>query len=160
MSVNPENIELVNQYLTFIMDNEEYGIDIMQVMEIRGYEEPTKIPQAPNFVKGVINIRGSIVPIIGLREKFKLAPKDYTKTTVVIVVQLKIKNINRTIGFIVDAISEVHDLDIDNIRPAPDTAIKNDQDYIKGLCSVDNKMVIVLDTEQLLSFDGPLLEGI
>lgn len=147
-----KNSNLGDQYLTFIMDEEEYGIDIIKVMEIRSWEKPTAIPRSPEYVKGVINIRGSIVPIIGLREKFNLKKKDITKNTVVIVVQLKINNHTRIIGFIVDAISEVYEIDVSALRPAPTTAIKNGQNYIQGLASLKEKMVIVLDVENLLSF--------
>ena len=142
-----------NQYLTFIMADEEYGVDILAVQEIRGWESATPLPNAPPHVKGVINLRGTIVPIIDLRQCFGIDAIEYTALTVVIVLKVEHEDGNRVIGIVVDAVSDVYSLADDEMRSAPDLGNSMNTDVIKGLVSVNDKMVILLDIDQLLSLD-------
>lgn len=138
------------QYLTFIMAKEEYGVDILSVQEIRGWEPTTVIPNAPNHVKGVINLRGTIVPIIDLRQRFGIEVLDYGATTVVIVVKVAFANEHKVIGIVVDAVSDVFSVNHEDVRDAPDFGEETDLTFIKGLTNVGEKMVILLDINKLL----------
>lgn len=143
-----------SEYLIFNLGSEEYAIDILGVQEIRGYETVTKIANLPDFIKGIIDLRGVIAPIIDLRIKFGL-PNDYTPLTVVIVLNVH----NRVIGMVVDSVSDVVMLKGQDIRPAPDFSAKFDTRYIMGLASFDKRMLIVTDISKLLSGqDMALLE--
>ena len=134
------------EYLTYTLGPEEYAIDILKVQEIRGYEAPTTIANAPPFLKGVINLRGTIVPIVDLRIKFGVGNADYTPFTVVIILNLG----TRVVGMVVDSVSDVTMLRQDNIRPAPEFSASVDTRYIKGLCTLDERMLIVVDIERLM----------
>lgn len=140
-----------NQYLTFILAGEEYGVDILRVQEIKGWENATKIPNAPHYIKGVMNLRGSIVPIIDLRLRFNLEKLDYGPTTVVIVLRVHDGESVRTMGIVVDAVSDVYDIASEHLKPAPDFGDAVSVDVVKGLATVDEKMVIILDIDQLLT---------
>lgn len=144
---------LVEQFLTFMMAGEEYGVDILIVQEIRGWESVTHIPNAPPHVKGVINLRGTIVPIIDLRIRFGLADVSYGPTTVVIVLKVESARGKRIMGIVVDAVSDVYNLVTQEMRSAPDLGDHVNTSYIKGLVSVENKMVILLDINELLGHD-------
>ncbi|MCX8146274.1 MAG: chemotaxis protein CheW [Azovibrio sp.] len=146
--VNPQaEAELASsEFLTFTLGQEEYAIDILRVQEIRGYEKPTQIANAPAFIKGVINLRGIIVPIVDLRIKFHLAQVDYTPFTVVIILNVA----NRIVGIVVDSVSDVIRLGPAQIRPAPDFSASFDTRYIQGLATVEGRMLIVTDIEQLM----------
>lgn len=135
------------EYLTFRLDQEEYGIDILKVQEIRGYEQPTRIANAPAFIKGVVNLRGTIVPIIDMRLKFNCAQADYNGFTVVIILNLR----ERVVGIVVDSVSDVMELSAENIRSAPDVESAIDNGCILGLGSVGERMLILLDIEKLMS---------
>ena len=135
-----------DEYLTYTLGAEEYAIDILKVQEIRGYEAPTTIANAPPFLKGVINLRGTIVPIVDLRIKFGVGNADYTPFTVVIILNLG----SRVVGMVVDSVSDVTMLRQDNIRPAPEFSASVDTRYIKGLCTLDERMLIVVDIERLM----------
>ena len=138
------------EYLTFMLGKEEYGVNILQVQEIRGWEEPTPMPEQPNFVKGVVNLRGKVVPIVDLRERFRL-PVSYDETTVVIVLNVKgLGQKNTTVGITVDAVSEVYQLDVTKIQSAPTVVGAIGREFIKGLVSVDKKMLILIDIEHLV----------
>jgi purine-binding chemotaxis protein CheW len=142
------------QYLTFFMDEEEYGVDILSVQEIRGWERATSIPNAPSHIRGVINLRGTVVPIVDLRQRFGIAPIEYGPTTVVIV--LKVNEAGkgaRIVGVIVDAVSDVHNFKVADIQSSPEMADNNNSAYIKGLGSVGENMVILLDINTLLRTD-------
>lgn len=139
-----------DQYLTFVMDDEEYGVDILSVQEIRGWEKTTKIPNSPEYLKGVINLRGTIVPIVDLRIKFNLPEIEYTPVTVVIVLKLTFETGERTVGIVVDAVSDVHSISEDDIRESPDVSSNHNSHFIKGLASISEKMVIILDLAKLL----------
>ncbi|GAA4417697.1 chemotaxis protein CheW [Acidovorax lacteus] len=135
------------EYLTFRLDQEEYGIDILKVQEIRGYEPPTRIANAPEFIKGVVNLRGTIIPIVDMRLKFNCAQADYNSFTVVIILNLR----SRVVGIVVDSVSDVMELTQDNIRIAPDIESAIDNSCILGLGSVGDRMLILLDIEKLMS---------
>jgi len=135
------------QYLTLRLGNEEYAIDILRVQEIRSYEEPTRMVNAPLFVKGVINLRGVIVPIVDLRLKLHIDKVDYDEFTVVIVL-----NVHGTVvGAVVDAVSDVITLTAQSINPAPQFETAIDSRFISGLATVGDRMLIVMNMETLLS---------
>ena len=140
-----------NQYLTFMLAGEEYGVDILRVQEIKGWDSVTPIPNTPKYIKGVINLRGTIVPIFDLRERFNLETIAYGVTTVVIVLKVHGDNGERTMGIVVDAVSEVHNIDEDVMKSAPDFGGAISTDFVKGLATVDDKMVIALDIDHLLN---------
>ena len=135
------------QYLTLRLGDEDYAIDIMRVQEIRSYEEPTRMANSPSFIKGVINLRGVIVPIVDLRMKLNISKVDYTEFTVVII--LKIKGV--VTGAVVDAVSDVVQLDASTIKPAPQFDSAIDSRFILGLADVGERMLIVMNMEALLS---------
>ena len=135
------------EYLTFRLDQEEYGIDILKVQEIRGYEPPTRVADAPNFIKGVVNLRGTIVPIVDMRLKFNCANAEYNTFTVVIVLNLR----NRIVGIVVDSVSDVMELPPENLKPAPDLDSGIDSGAVLGLGSLGDRMLILLDIERLMS---------
>ena len=135
------------EYLTFRLDQEEYGIDILKVQEIRGYEPPTRIANAPAFIKGVVNLRGTIVPIVDMRLKFRCAQAQYDSFTVVIILSL----LERVVGIVVDSVSDVLELAPDSIKPAPQIESAIDSACILGLGSVADRMLILLDIEKLMA---------
>ncbi|RLT92559.1 MAG: purine-binding chemotaxis protein CheW [Ketobacter sp.] len=153
MDVSGRENEQTDQYLTFIMASEEYGVDILSVQEIRGWESVTPIPNAPPHVKGVINLRGTIVPIIDLRQRFGLEKVEYGPLTVVIVLKVATRKGARVMGIVVDAVSDVYSLAGDDMKSAPDLGDHVNTQYIKGLVNVNNKMVILLDINELLGAD-------
>ncbi|ACT47725.1 chemotaxis protein CheW [Methylotenera mobilis] len=135
------------EYLTFLLGSEEYGIQIMNVQEIRGYEAVTQIPNTPSFIKGVINLRGRIVPIIDLRIKFKLNDVRYNELTVVIVMNLN----GRIVGVVVDAVSDVIALKTSQIEPMPALDTSIDTKYIIGLATYEERMLVLVAIEQLMT---------
>jgi purine-binding chemotaxis protein CheW len=137
-----------SEFLTFRLGAESYGIEILKVQEIRGYENPTAIANAPAFIKGVINLRGVIVPILDLRIKFQLSQAAYDEFTVVIILNVA----GRVVGVVVDSVSDVLTLAADAIRPTPEFASATfDTKYITGLGTVDDCMLIMLDIEKLMT---------
>lgn len=142
-----------DQYLTFIMAGEEYGVDILAVQEIRGWESATPLPNAPPHIKGVINLRGTIVPIVDLRQCFGMDAIEYTAITVVIVLKVHTEDGFRVMGIVVDAVSDVYALAEGDMRPAPDLGSSVNTEVIKGLVNVDDKMVILLDIDELLTLE-------
>lgn len=147
---------VASEYLTFTLGGEEYAIDILKVQEIRGYEPPTLIANAPAFIKGVINLRGTIVPIVDLRIKFNLGKIEYTPFTVVVILNVA----GRVIGAVVDSVSDVISLTRAQIRPAPDFSATFDTKYILGLATVDSRMMIVTDIARLMtSADMELIDS-
>jgi purine-binding chemotaxis protein CheW len=135
-----------NEFLTFRLGSEEYGIDILKVQEIRGYDAITQIANAPKFIKGVVNLRGIIVPIVDMRIKFELGTVEYDEFTVVIILNVA----SRVMGVVVDGVSDVITLAADQMRPTPEFGSAIDTDYIKGLGTVDERMLILLDIEKLM----------
>ena len=146
---------MINEFLTFRLGNEEYGIEILKVQEIRGYDSVTQIANAPDFIKGVVNLRGIIVPILDMRIKFKLNCVEYNQFTVVIILNVA----GRVMGIVVDGVSDVIELEADQVRPAPEFGAVIDTEYITGLGTVAERMLILIDIEKLMSnSDMGLLE--
>ena len=145
--VSHADINAGNEYLAFKLGDEEYGIDILKVQEIRGYENVTRIANAPEFIKGVINLRGIIVPIVDMRIKFNLGEPSYDQFTVVIILSIA----GRVMGMVVDSVSDVTTLQPDQIRPAPQMGSALNTDYLVGLGTVEERMLILLDIERLMS---------
>jgi purine-binding chemotaxis protein CheW len=143
------------EYLTFRLSQEEYGIDILKVQEIRGYEPPTRIANAPTFIKGVVNLRGTIVPIVDMRLKFNCSEAEYNSFTVVIILNLR----SRIVGIVVDSVSDVLELQPESIKTAPDIDSVVDNSCILGLGSVSDRMLILLDIERLMSGADMCLSG-
>ena len=136
------------EYLTFRLGAEEYGIDILRVQEIRSYEQPTRIANAPHFLKGVVNLRGVIVPIVDLRLKLGCDSAEYNGFTVVIVLNVK----GRVVSAVVDSVSDVMELPGESIKPAPEvSATTVDTTYITGIANVGERMLILMDIESLMS---------
>lgn len=147
------------EFLSFRLGDEEYGIDILRVQEIRSYEAPTRIANAPRFIKGVLNLRGVIVPVADLRLKFDCASAAYTPATVVIVLNVK----GRVVGAVVDSVSDVLALDADSIKPAPPMGTSVDAAYIMGIGCVktgdQERMLILTDIETLMGSPDMELTG-
>ena len=138
------------ELLTFFLAGEEYGVDILRVQEIKGWDSVTTIPNTPEYIRGVINIRGSIVPIIDMRLRFALEKKEYDATTVVIVLNVKnTSSANRTMGVVVDAVSDVYNVPIDDVKASPDFGTAVDTEFVTGLATIDEKMIIVLDIDHI-----------
>ncbi|QYF94945.1 chemotaxis protein CheW [Massilia sp. PAMC28688] len=135
------------EFLAFTLGSEEYGIDILKVQEIRGYEAVTRIANAPEFIKGVINLRGIIIPVIDMRIKFNLGTPVYDQFTVVIILNIG----GRIIGMVVDSVSDVTTLTPEQVRPAPEMGAAFDANYMMGLGTVDERMLILLDIDKLMS---------
>jgi purine-binding chemotaxis protein CheW len=144
------------QYLTVNLGDEIYGVDILAVREIRGWTPVTRIPQAPSYVLGVLNLRGAIVPVLDMRLRFGLAREEYTATTVTVIITVA----GRNFGVVVDAVSDVLDVIDNQVRPVPDMGTTVDTEYLKGLTSVDERMVLLLDVDKLLQpQDAQMLEA-
>lgn len=137
------------EYLAFTLGREEYGIDILRVQEIRGYEPVTRIANAPDFIKGVVNLRGTIVPIVDLRIKFSLGTPTYDQFTVVIILNIA----GRVCGMVVDSVSDVMTLQPEQIRPAPEIGTAFDTDYLIGLGTLGERMLILVDIDKLMTSD-------
>jgi purine-binding chemotaxis protein CheW len=143
-----------HQVLTFFLGDEIYGLDILRAQEIKGWERTTLIPNTPSFVKGVINLRGAIVPVIDLRERFGISKISYDETTVVIIVKTLVGESDqheKIMGWVVDGVSDVHAIDIAQLQPAPSSGHNGlNGDFIRGLSTIDEKMVIVLNIDKLI----------
>ena len=135
------------EYLAFTLGKEEYGIDILKVQEIRGYETVTRIANAPDFIKGVVNLRGIIVPIVDMRIKFHLGEPTYDQFTVVIILNIG----GRVVGMVVDSVSDVITLSPEQIKPAPEMGTALNTDYLIGLGTIDQRMLILVDIDKLMS---------
>jgi purine-binding chemotaxis protein CheW len=142
-----ENTAAGGEFLTFTLGPEEYGIDILKVQEIRGYDSVTTIANTPEFIKGVINLRGIIVPIVDMRIKFKLKNVSYDQLTVVIILNLA----SRVVGMVVDGVSDVIALTTEQIKAAPQFGATLDTQYLMGLGTVDERMLILVDIEKLMN---------
>jgi len=139
--------EATREVLVFILGGDEYGVDILKVQEIRGYDKVTPIPAAPEHVKGVVNLRGTIIPVIDLRVRFRLAEVKYDEFTVVVILRLA----SQVIGVVVDGVSDVIALTASEVRPAPEFGAVVDASYISGVATQGERMVLLLDIEKLLS---------
>ena len=142
-----QNTGPTKEFLTFRLGAEEYGIDILRVQEIRSYEEPTRIANSPKFIKGVVNLRGVIVPVVDLRIKFNLPSVTYDQFTVVIILNV----VNRIVGVVVDSVSDVLGLTPAEIKPRPEFGGSFDTDYLLGLATVGERMLILVDIEKLMT---------
>jgi purine-binding chemotaxis protein CheW len=136
-----------NEFLSFKLGNEEYGIDILRVQEIRGYEAVTRRANAPEFIKGVINLRGIIIPIIDMRIKFNLGKPVYDQFTVVIILNIN----DRVMGIVVDSVSDVVTLTQEQIKPAPDMGTSFSSNYLMGLATIEDRMIILADISKLMT---------
>lgn len=143
-----------NQYLTFRVGNEEYGVDILRVQGIQGWDGVTPIPQTPDHVLGVINLRGTIVPIFDLRRRFDLPDHEFGPTTVVVVVKVQADNRELVFGLVVDAVCDVYRIGEHQRNPAPDCGGSEATDFILGLAALEDKMVILLDIDRLIGADA------
>jgi purine-binding chemotaxis protein CheW len=139
-----------HQVLTFELGTGTYGVEILRVREIRGWTAVTKIPNAAPHVLGVLNLRGSIVPVVDLRMRFALERAEYTKVTVVIVLSVHSNSGRREVGVVVDGVSDVVDFNTADMKPAPDLGARSATDYIRGLVSVGERMVVLLDIDRLI----------
>jgi purine-binding chemotaxis protein CheW len=150
----PDSIDMTSprQVLTFSLGEESYGIDILQVQEIRGWSPVTHIPQSPQHVLGVLNLRGSIVPIVDLRVRFSLAA-DFTPLTVIIVISIQTSSGRKECGLVVDSVSDVVDLDASQMRPAPQLNGTATAGCIHGLATLDDRMLILLNVDDLVGND-------
>jgi purine-binding chemotaxis protein CheW len=146
-----EQNSTTNKYLTFVLATEEYAVDILRVQEIKGWSKVTPIPNTPDYIRGVINLRGTIVPIIDLRLRFSLERLDYGQMTVVVVVKVVSGSRERIMGIVVDAVSDVYDVAENEIKPPPDFGSVISMEFIRGLATVNEKMVIILDIDRLLN---------
>ncbi len=141
-----------NQILSFILGEEEYGVDILRVQEIKGWERTTSIPNSPDYVMGVINLRGAVVPIIDLRVRFELINITYDDTTVVVILKAYNDDYSeKIIGLVVDGVSDVHGISIDSLQASPDISGAIHTEYVSGLATIGDKMVIVLRVDQLIN---------
>jgi purine-binding chemotaxis protein CheW len=149
-------IDEIVQLVTFKLGNEEFALDILKVQEINRVVEITKVPKAPNFVEGVINLRGRVIPIVDIRKKFHLNIKEATKETRIIVVNI----MSKTIGLIVDSVSEVLRINSSTIQPPPPLIAGLDSDYIKGVGKLDERLIILLDIDKIFTTgEHKLIEG-
>ena len=139
--------ESSNEFLTFALGSEEYGVDILKVKEIRGYDAVTRLPDAPDYIKGVINLRGTIVPVIDMRLKFRLERPDYTALTVMIVLNVA----DRVVGMVVDSVSDVVRLSTEQVRAVPEIGATIDRQFLTGIGTLDERMLILLDIERLMT---------
>jgi purine-binding chemotaxis protein CheW len=139
------------QYLTFQLAGQTYGVEILRVQEIKGWEKPTRLPHSPDHVQGVINLRGAVVPILDLRRRFGLGETEYGRTTVVIVVKVDSARGELTAGVVVDAVCEVCNISSEHLRPAPEVGSAIDSDFVRGLAMVGDGMLVLLDMVQLVT---------
>jgi purine-binding chemotaxis protein CheW len=139
------------QYLTFVCGGEEYGVEILRVQEIKGWEHVTRVPYAPHYVLGVMNLRGMIVPVIDLRTRLNLEQRKFDASTVVIVVRVQSARGEKTVGIVVDAVSEVYSVQADGIKPVPELGGMADDSCVKGIATIEGKMVMLLDVNSLVA---------
>ena len=151
ISPEPENEQSVKQYLTFKLADEIYGIEILKVQEIKGWEPVRVMPNTPAYIKGALNLRGAIVPILDLREHFGMPQVEYSPVTVVIVLCVQGENNeSHTMGIVADEVSDVVDVKYKDIKNTPNLGSNIDMRYMKGMCIADNGMIMLLDADKLL----------
>ena len=138
------------QYLTFVCDEQEYGVEILRVQEIKGWDRVTRVPHSADFVLGVMNLRGTIVPVVDLRRRFGLEARAFDASTVVIVVHANNANGQGTVGLVVDAVSEVYNFEDGSVRPPPQFGAAIDRAFVSGIATIDEKMVMLLDIDKLV----------
>ncbi len=144
--------EDMNEFLTFMLAGEEYGVDILRVLEIKGWDDVTSLPNMPDYIRGVINLRGTIVPIIDLRRRFGLKILEYGPTTVVIVLRVQSRgHADRTMGIVVDGVSDVYQVKTENVKKSPDFGTAVDTEFVRGMATVEEKMVVILNIDHMLN---------
>ncbi|CAA9892591.1 purine-binding chemotaxis protein [Candidatus Methylobacter favarea] len=153
MTGNKPGKNQIEQFLTFQLAGEAYGVEILKVQEIRGWEAARVIPGAPDFIKGILNLRGAVVPIVDLRERFSLAHSEYSAKTVVIVLCVEHDSSSFVMGIVADAVSDVLDINGEDIKKTPHFGAKINTDYIRGLHVYKGKMIMLLDVDKLLNPD-------
>jgi len=141
------------QYLTFLLAGEEYAISILQVKEIIEYDTVTTVPKTPKWIRGVINLRGSVVPVVDLGVKFGMEERAVTKTSCIVIIETRFEGQNATIGIVADAVSQVMDLAADDIRPVPEFGTRIKVDYLLGMAQLGKKFALLLDVDKVLSTD-------
>jgi len=146
-------VEQEQEYLTFILQGEEYGVDILCVQEIRVWSSVTQLPNKPSYIKGVINLRGVIIPIIDLRIRFGHPTLEYSEQTVTIILRQQTQSKTSVVGIVVDSVSDVYKFNLNAIRKAPEFGNQIEKCFLKGLASVDDKLIILLDSNALLNED-------
>jgi purine-binding chemotaxis protein CheW len=145
-----------SQFLTFLLGAEQYGVEILRVQEIRGYAAITPIPNTPPHIRGVINLRGTVVPVVDLRTRFSLEPTEHNKFTVIIVVTVG----EKVIGMLVDAVSDVVEIAASEMRAVPDLGSRVDTRFISGMATIAERMTVLLDIDRLLSDESVALESL
>jgi purine-binding chemotaxis protein CheW len=150
------NDSLAGKYLTFTLDNEEYGIALLKVKEIIGMLPITSVPQTPQYVKGVINLRGKVIPVSDLRLRFAMAAADYTDRTCIIVVEIHGEATTILVGIVVDAVSEVMNIKAGDVVEAPGFGTKVETDYILGMANMDGQVKILLDIDRVMTCEAPI----
>jgi purine-binding chemotaxis protein CheW len=145
--------DAISQFLTFNLGQEQYGVDILRVQEIRGWHPVTRVPNAPSHMLGVLNLRGTIVPIIDMRMRFHLSSVEYTPVTVIIVLTVQTANGTHVFGIVVDSVSDVLDVKASDVKAKPDFGAAVNTDFINGLATVGENMVMLLDIDKLMSID-------
>lgn len=153
MDVEARTDDATDQYLTFVLAGEHYGVDILRVQEIRGWSQVTHIPNTPEYIHGVLNLRGTIVPIVDLRMRFGIERAANSRTTVIVVLKLVQGEQQRTIGLVVDAVSDVCNVGNSERKPAPDFGASAQTEFISGMAAIDDRMVILLDVDRLFHSD-------
>ena len=139
------------QFLTFVLDGEEYGVEILRVQEIKGWEGVTRVPHTPHSLLGVTNLRGTVVPVIDLRARFGMPRVEFSSANVVIVFRVAFGRSEKTVGIVVDGVSEVYDFRAGDIRPPPEVKANVDPSLIAGLGTTGDKMVLLLDIDRLVA---------
>ena len=146
------------QFLSFFLDDEEYAIDILRLQELRGLVPVTRVPDMPDYLKGVLNLRGAIIPVVDLRKRFSLAEVEYGPTTVVIVIKLVSNDVERVMGIIVDAVAETYIFNQAEIQPSPQVGGSINSDFITGLVAQDDRMIVLMDIDMLMNSDEMSVE--
>ena len=146
-------INETRQYLTFKLNDEVFGVDVAQVREILDYIKITKVPQTPDFMCGVINLRGSVVPVVDMNLKFGMQKSEKTVNTCIVVVEVNLEGSTTVIGALVDSVQEVFEIEAQNIEPAPRIGTKLKTEFIKGMGKQEDKFIIILDIDKVFSFD-------
>ena len=144
------HLSMVDQYLTFSIDTEDYGVHILSVQEIRGWEPVAMVPNTPSHVKGVLNLRGTAVPVVDMRIRMGKEQPEYNETTVVIILRTEIKGLERIAGIVVDDVSDVMNARSDEIKKTPDFGNQVDTEFIKGLVDADGRMVMLFDVDRFM----------
>lgn len=146
------------QFLSFFLDDEEYAIDILRVQELRGWVPVTRVPDMPDYLKGVLNLRGAIIPVVDLRKRFSLAEISYGPTTVVIVIKVVSNEVERVMGIIVDAVAETYIFSKTEIQPSPQVGGSINSEFITGLVAQEDRMIVLMDIDRLMNSDAMSVE--